>query len=192
MTTIAREMDSGAQTTRDILAHEPFLRALARGLQRCDADVDDLVQETLLRAYRARERFQRGTSLRAWLATILRRKHLTDRLTQKRRHTDTWTDVAITGERFESPEPSVHGTIHDVYRTALERLDERVRHAFDDLPDSFRECFILYALGGMSYEEISQRLGIPRGTVMSRLHRARMRLREVVYSVEPRLHRTAG
>jgi RNA polymerase sigma-70 factor (ECF subfamily) len=173
------------EVTADILAHQGFLRSLARGMERCDAGVDDLVQETLLRAFRARDHFQTGTSLRAWLATILRRKFLTDNLTRRRRRTETHTDTGLVADAMlhRGHEP-IRGSLDETYEAALERLDDPVRRAFDQLPEVFRECFVLHALAELSYEEIAQRMGVPVGTVMSRIHRARLRLRRAVYSSE--------
>src|SRR5262245_52803943 len=79
--------------TELILGEEGRLKRLARRLTRCQADADDLVQTTLLRAYRARSRFEPGTSIRAWTATILRRVFLTDTARSKRRGLENDTDA---------------------------------------------------------------------------------------------------
>lgn len=165
-------------TTERILVEEPFLARLARRLTRKDADAEDLVQETMLRAYRARDRFETGTSMRAWLATILRRLFVTASLKETRRRTHADSDL---GEpiAFRSVEPISHevaaGAGHDA---ALEHVDDRVRRALGKLPDTYREPFVLFALDGLSYAEIASHLAIPVGTVMSRIHRARTRLKD--------------
>ena len=87
MTAVAQD------TVQLILAEEGSLRRYARRLARCEADADDLVQDTLLRAYQARERFEPGTSVSAWTATILRRVFLTGVARAKRRGIETDTDV---------------------------------------------------------------------------------------------------
>lgn len=165
------------ETTLGILAEAPFLVRLARRLTPRTSDADDLVQETLFRAWKARDRFIRGTSLRAWLATILRRQFLTAAIRDRRRGTLTDTDCGeplslAGGRRADLSELP--------YEKVLERVDDRVRDAFGRLPAIFREPFVLFVLEGLSYAEIAQRLGVPAGTVMSRIHRARGRLRRTL------------
>jgi RNA polymerase sigma-70 factor (ECF subfamily) len=165
--------------THSILAEEPFLGRLARRLVRCTPDADDLVQETLLRAYKARDRFTPGTSMRAWLATILRRLFLTDVSKKKRRRTQTDTDSGDMLPLAPLPErPPAVGSLP--LETVLERVDDPVKKAFKRLPETYRTPFVLFALDGLSYAEIAERLRIPPGTVMSRIHRARHRLRAAI------------
>ena len=164
--------------TAEILEEQPFLRRLALRLARRPEFAEDLVQETMFRAWRARASFETGTSMRAWLATILRRLFLTETYKNNRRRTDTNTDLGeplafLTGERRRyGPE-----TGPEAYEGALEHVDDRVRRAFVRLPDTYRAPFVLFALDGLSYAEIAGRLSVPIGTVMSRIHRARERLR---------------
>jgi RNA polymerase sigma-70 factor, ECF subfamily len=166
-----------AATIEEILGEEEHLRRIARRLTRCDADAEDLVQETLMRAWRARDRFEPGTSMRAWTTTILRRVFLTDAIRAKRRglcnDTDAGGPLANTsgpsfGWRQESA-PSVTGF--------LERLDDAVKRALDHVPEVYRTPFFLAVIEGLSCAEIAQRLRTPEGTVMSRIHRARQRLK---------------
>jgi RNA polymerase sigma-70 factor (ECF subfamily) len=165
-------------TTDRILVEEPFLRRLALRLSRRNADADDLVQETMLRAYRARDRFETGTSMRAWLATILRRLFMTESMKYDRRKTHADSDV---GELLATT-PGRPGVPSDpsrlTYDAALDHVPDKVKRAFVRLPDTYREPFVLFALDGLSYAEIASHLRIPIGTVMSRIHRARSRLRE--------------
>ena len=178
--TMDTTIDFDQPTTSLILAEEPFLQRLARRLARRHADAEDLVQETMLRAYGARDRFVVGTSMRAWLATILRRLYLTGALKDKRRATQTDTDadepLARIGRIAE-----YYGDSGDTeYARVLQNVDEQMKHAFDRLPDTYRIPFLFFALDGLSYAEIAARLRIPVGTVMSRIHRARMRLQASV------------
>lgn len=173
-----QRVPGGPGTTDEILGEEPFLRRLARRLSGRSEEADDLVQETLLRAYKARDRFRTGTSMRAWLATILRRLFLTAASKDKRRKTGTDTDLgdpisalSDTGEVAESRDSGQ-------YDRALDHVSDRMRKAFVRLPDTYRTPFVLFALDGLSYAEIAGRLAVPVGTVMSRIHRARTRLRE--------------
>jgi len=157
--------------TERILAEELFLSHLALRLSRRRADADDLVQETLLRAYNARDRFQAGTSMRAWLATILRRLFLTAAIKAKRRATQTDTDagdvIQLSGAIARSASPTL------TYEEALEHVDDGLKRALVRLPATYRVPFVMFALDGLSYAEIALSLRIPVGTVMSRIHRAR-------------------
>jgi RNA polymerase sigma-70 factor (ECF subfamily) len=169
-------LEINPSTTDLILAEEPHLRRVARRLARCSADVDDLVQNTLLRAYAARDRFQAGTSIRAWTSTILRRVFLTRALCEKRRRMQLDVDAdepldrvpcRATTTRDEPPKPE----------ELAEELDDDLKQALDRLPEVYRRPFFLHVVQDMSCGEIAKKLQIPEGTVMSRIHRARGRLR---------------
>ncbi len=168
-----------------MLAEEPFLRRLALGLARHTADADDLIQETLLRAYRARSRFEPGTSMRAWLATICQRLFLNNALKAKRRATQVETDAGdvldLRPDRAQARYGSA-ATLDEV----LEHMDDQARRAFVRLPDAYRAPFVLFALDGLSYQEVADRLRIPVGTVMSRIYRARHRLQSALAGHDPR------
>ena len=161
--------------TDQILAEQAFLSQLALRLARRKADADDLVQETLLRAYNARDRFQDGTSMRAWLATILRRLFLTGAIKAKRRATQTDTDagdvIHLSGAVSRDKGMPLS------YEETLEYVDDSLKSALVRLPETYRVPFVMFALEGISYAEIAEQLRIPVGTVMSRIHRARQRLK---------------
>ena len=170
-----------AETVGVILEEQVNLRRLARRFARCDPDRDDLVQDTLLRAFRARGRFRPGTSARAWTSTILRRVFLTSALRAKRRRIETDTDAGEPLDR--APEPPHRARERRVAIDSIsEGLDDDVKRAFDGLPDLYRVPFFLLSVEQLTCVEIGARLGVPKGTVMSRIHRARERLRtELVY-----------
>jgi RNA polymerase sigma-70 factor (ECF subfamily) len=136
------------------------------------------VQETLLRAYRARGRFETGTSMRAWLGTILRRLFVTESMKHERRRTHPDSDLGELLSRAPGQPMAPSDPAHLSYDAALDQVPDRVRRAFVRLPETYREPFVLFALDGLSYAEIASHLSIPIGTVMSRIHRARSRLRE--------------
>jgi RNA polymerase sigma-70 factor (ECF subfamily) len=164
---------SADQTVSLILAEETRLRRVATRLTRCAADADDLVQDTLMRAFRARRRFQPGTSIRAWTTTILRRVFLTDALRAKRRRLETDTDA---GEPLERAHGAITPTSRDaaLTREALsERLEDPVKRALDRVPDVYRTPFLMSIVESLTCAEIARRLDVPDGTVMSRIHRAR-------------------
>lgn len=169
-------------TTDRILVEQPFLRRLALRLSGRNAEADDLVQETILRAYSARDRFRTGTSMRAWLATILRRLFLTESIKEQRRRTQTDTDLGDPLVAARQPDilPSDPGAFAP--DAAIEQVGDRIHRAFVRLPETYRAPFVLFALDGLSYAEIAGRLRVPIGTVMSRIHRARVRLRESALS----------
>ena len=180
-------MTPATEATVDlILSEEDHLRRLARRFARCAADVDDLVQDTLLRAYRARHRFEPGTSIRAWTSTILRRVFLTGAIRTKRRalHLDTDVDDAIhdVPTRTTVDPTATAKRIEDL----SDEFDENMKRALDRVPELYREPFFLQVFKELSCAEISTRLGVPEGTVMSRIHRARLRLRAELAEAERR------
>jgi RNA polymerase sigma-70 factor (ECF subfamily) len=146
------------------------LYRVALSISRNPADAEDLVQDTLLRAYRAIASFD-GRHPRAWLLTILRNAQI-NRVRRQRpellRDPDATMAVAVsTATTGRSPEDLVIG----------ETFDAVVEAAFNELPDKFRQVVELVDLDGLSYREAAEVLGVPEGTIMSRLHRARTRIR---------------
>jgi RNA polymerase sigma-70 factor (ECF subfamily) len=174
-----------ANTVDLILAEEVHMRRLARRMARCEADADDLVQDTLLRAFRARSRFQPGTSIRAWMTTILRRVFLTDAIRTRRRGLETDTDsgehlaeVAASARTAPCEEPALD--------SVLDRVDDPVKRAVMQVPSVYLTPFLLATIHDLSCAEIARHLAVPEGTVMSRIHRARERLKqELVYPRRP-------
>jgi RNA polymerase sigma-70 factor (ECF subfamily) len=148
----------------------PQLRALFGMAYRLTGnahDAEDLVQETMLRAHRAFDRYQTGTNARAWLFTILHRLR-TDALRRRGRRPET-VELIDDGP----PVPPVH-------EAALASGHEEITRALDGLPESFRSAVVLRDIEEYSYAEIAQMLGIPVGTVMSRIHRGRALLRQAL------------
>jgi len=173
------------QTVTLILAEETRLRRVATRLTRCTADADDLVQDTLLRAFRARRRFQPGTSIRAWTTTILRRVFLTDALRAKRRRLETDTDA---GEPLDRTPGAVAPTTRESTLTVeelVERLEDPVKRALDRVPDVYRKPFLMSIVESLTCAEIAERLDVPDGTVMSRIHRARESMKRDLLHVRP-------
>jgi RNA polymerase sigma-70 factor (ECF subfamily) len=157
------------------LEHLDALYGYAMTLTRDKTEAEDLVQETYLRAVRAANQPTGDGNLKAWLFVIMR---------------NAWFNVMRhnhNGRRifdFEVDEPET-GTANDttsnphvVYLRKLER--EQVRDAIEKLPDAYREIVVLRDIEGFSYQEIATVLNCPAGTVMSRLGRAREKLREAL------------
>jgi RNA polymerase sigma-70 factor (ECF subfamily) len=146
------------------------LYRVALSITRSHADAEDLVQDTLLRAYRAIESFD-GRHPRAWLLTIMRNAQA-NRV--RRRRPDLLSDpdevtrqVAVTADETAQPEQAVMAGV----------LDQHLGAALEALPRKFRQVIEVVDVNDLSYQEASDVLGIPVGTVMSRLSRARRRLR---------------
>lgn len=136
------------------------------------ASAEDLVQETFLRAYRGFGQFEPGSNFRAWLFTILTHTYINDyrRKARAPRVTD-FSEVEPEGAE-ETP----HFSVDEVERLA-DRLGDPAKRALDRLPPEHRLVFLMSTFEDLSYKEISSILGVPIGTVMSRLFRARGILR---------------
>ena len=152
-----------------MLPHLDAAHNLAKWLLCNDQDAQDVVQEAFLRAFRSFGGFH-GSNGRAWLLTIVRNTCYT--LLKKNRVADLTTP--FDEEIYASDEESVTAA------TILERSEdaELIREAMDELPAEFREILTLRHQEGLSYKEIADIAHIPPGTVMSRLARARVKLKE--------------
>jgi RNA polymerase sigma-70 factor (ECF subfamily) len=153
----------------ELLAAIPRLRRYARVLEGDATRADDLVQDTLARAWEKRRLWAPGSDLRAWMFTIMHNVFVNQRA-QARRDAQNVSLDAAGGEVFELPvQPA------QMARVELNELLQRVGR----LPPEQREVLLLAAVEEMRYEEIAAMLGIPMGTVMSRLSRARDKLRRM-------------
>jgi RNA polymerase sigma-70 factor, ECF subfamily len=143
----------------------------ARWLTQDTAEAEDLVQETYAKALRGFSSFQTGTNFRAWMYRILRNSFLSSRTGLK-------LTVALDPDNEEHILPAMTATPESILVEEADR--EMVRQALVELPLHFREILLLCDVEEMSYQEISETLSIPAGTVMSRLFRARKALRELL------------
>lgn len=150
--------------TQDVLAQLPALRRYARVLTRNQPDAEDLVHDALVRAYERHTTFRPKSSIRLWLISILH-------------------NVFIDGVRRRSAEQrhrAEAASLHELWQCAGQEATVRlhqIKQAFLTLPDEQRAILHLVAIEGLSYQEAAETLGIPIGTVMSRLGRARSALR---------------
>lgn len=148
------------------------------------ADAEDLVQETYLRAFRSIKQFKPGTNLRAWLFKIQTNSFINEYRKRVRRPRNTSLDDVeeyyLYSHLVESGvQPSSSVTEDEI----LAQIDDaEVFRALDDLQDNYRQVVLLADVEGFAYREIAEILDIPVGTVMSRLHRARKRLKEQLIS----------
>jgi len=162
----------------------------ARRLTGNAADADDLVQDAVLNAFRGFRTFERGTNFRAWFLRVL----MNTFLSSKRRHRvedgalslDDLPNAFIQRQAHEvvtaaSASPAAPG---DVARTVLGKLEsDQVQAAIDALPDEFRTVAALYFLQDLPYQEIADLVGVPVGTVRSRLHRGRALLQKRLWQL---------
>lgn len=184
----AARQERRAQFEREALAHLDALYGFALRLARSREDAEDLVSETMLRAFDRWEQYHLGTNARAWLFTILyhafvsRARRVTSREVPLGDERATWRLSDVVGEA--DPE----GRFYDSF------LDEEITRAIDALPEDYRVAVVLSDLQGLRYAEIAAVLGIPEGTVKSRLFRGRRILqRELVgYATEMGYIRPAG
>ena len=136
-------------------------------------EAEDLVQETYTKALRGFGSFQAGTNFRAWIFRILRNTFLTSRTGLAAKMT-----VSLEDEEQGAIEPAITETPESLLLENATR--GMIEKAIDELPVNYREVLLLCDVEEMSYQEISDTLGIPIGTVMSRLSRARRAMREAL------------
>lgn len=166
----AAKTDAQASFERHVLPELDVLYRTAWSLTRSDAEAQDLVQDTLLRAFRAIDRFD-GRYPRAWLLTIMRNANINR---ARKRKPDLLDDPDLTFERSGD-----FANTDDPETLVVEPMfDAEVSAAFNGLPDKFKEVVEVVDLNGLAYQEAADLLDIPVGTVMSRLHRARKRIRD--------------
>lgn len=144
----------------------PALRAFAWSLSHNGSDADDLVQDTLIKAWTNRDKFEPGTNLRAWLFTILRNTYYTSLLRRRREVRDQDGEYANNLKTAPTQDWSV----------AMHALQA----ALAQLPDEHREALILVGAAGLSYEEAAEICGCALGTIKSRVNRARARLLKIM------------
>ena len=160
----------------EALVHLDTLYNVALRLCGNASDAEDLVQDTVTKAYRAWDKYEPGTNCRAWLVTIMRNTFINQFRRESRRPSAVQFDTVEDTSVFESvqdldPEGSF---FHSV-------VDDEVKRAIQDLPEEFRIPVVLSDVEGMSYAEIANILDLPVGTVKSRLFRGRRRLQQRLY-----------
>ncbi|HEV2365013.1 MAG TPA: sigma-70 family RNA polymerase sigma factor [Caulobacteraceae bacterium] len=150
----------------DAVALIPKLRAFAWSISRNAADADDLVQETLIKAWSHRDTFEPGTNLRAWLFTILRNTHHTS-LARRRR------------EVLDEDDHHAH-SLTSAPRQEWNLTVRALQQALATLPHENREALMLVTAAGLSYDEAASICGCAIGTIKSRVNRARHRLLRIL------------
>jgi len=150
----------------ELVSHLPALRAFALSLTRNRATADDMMQDTVLKAWTNMDKFKAGTNMRAWLFTILRNNFYSSRRKLNREVADV--DNVFSDTLSVKPD-------HD---GRLQMTD--FKKAFNQLPDEQREALILVGVSGFSYDEAADTCGVATGTIKSRVNRARARLTDLL------------
>jgi RNA polymerase sigma-70 factor (ECF subfamily) len=179
-TTLASDSERDIAFERDALPWLDDVYRFALSLTRDDADADDVAQETYLRAYRSWHTFIPGTDCRRWLFTICRNVFLRSR--ERQRPTVDLED----GEQDAVAAGSVYAAARELgYDDLYATLDlaPALREALDELVEPFRSAVLLVDVEDMSYEMAAQVMGVPIGTVRSRLFRGRRLLQEKLLTV---------
>jgi RNA polymerase sigma-70 factor (ECF subfamily) len=174
---MAEPSAAGRSFDDEALPHLDALYRVALRLTMDPTQAEDLVQDTMLKAYRSWRQYRPGTNAKGWLLTILRNTFINNYRRRKLEpiamDLETVEPHAIMREMAESdPEGTFFSQI----------VDEKVLEAIDALPTEFREVLVLSDMEGMSYADIAETLQVPVGTVKSRLFRARRQLQGALYA----------
>jgi RNA polymerase sigma-70 factor, ECF subfamily len=175
--------DRDERFERDVV---PFLGQLypaALRMTRNPTDAEDLVQETSAKAYAAFHQFRPGTNLKAWLHRILANTFING---YRKRRREPRQAVSSEFPDWQVTTDPLASTARSAEAEALDRLtDSEILRALRDLPEEFRVAVYLADIEGYAYKEIAEIMGTPIGTVMSRLHRGRGRLRDKLAAYAP-------
>lgn len=160
------------------------LYAAALRMTRNPADAEDLVQEAMLRAYRAFDRFEPGTNLKAWLFRILTNAYINTYRKKQREPMKVSQDEVEDFDLYrelKNHDPEFTSTPETIVLDNL--VDSDIIEAIDELPEQFRLAVVLSDVEGFTYAEMADIMDVPMGTVMSRLHRGRKALQKRLWEI---------
>ncbi len=159
----------------EILPHLDAMYNFALRLTADPNDAEDLVQDTIVKAYRFFDSYEKGTNAKAWLFRILKNSYInTYRKKSKKPNQVDYDEVATFYETIRDERTDTSDLEDRMFR---ELIDDHISKALDQLPEDFRTVVLLCDVEGFTYEEIANMLDVPIGTIRSRLHRGRNLLR---------------
>src|ERR1700759_1960158 len=184
MTNAESDAELGARFEREAVPLHDVLYRHASRMSRNHADAEDLVQETMMKAYAGFHSFRRGTNMRAWLLRILINNYISDYRKRRREPVQFSTEEVTEQRLMDTYVRSVPAALDSAEDHALNALlDNNLKSAMQALPRQFRDVVYYADVEGLRYQEIAAIMNTPAGTVASQLYRGRRQLRKLLGDV---------